>query len=497
MLLSTLFDAIRARFPCRRTFCGQDRRLSHFLLLTPGTETAREDCLYVQSAGQPFPVSAGMTVLSFCPETPCPENGNLLCLEERYFAQCLNVLTCCFFEEQEREEAFQRLIPTPANQHPLHTMIDLAAAFLDRSLVLINLSFHVIAASGTVPVTDPIWLRNIARGYCTYEFISAINQLMPDDAMRSSSKVFFVNCSASQENKLCCCVFYEGQPVGYLILLDNEQGVLPYHLEYLPQIGQLVSSALQYSPDYQRMFVNVTENFFCDLLENGADALVRAERLQEDAKLPDSMRCLVFFLKNRSTHDKFYLQRELRLIFPLGYIPIYGEVLVAIVSDQAYRRIFDEAGQESMKIVEKIGISLPFQNIRELPRQFRYAKAACELAPCLGSAGRVNRYEDVQFLHILQTCGDPELLNDYIHPALETLHVYDLAHDTQLFDTLYHYLQRGLCAKEAAEAMFLHRNTLNYRLNKIRDLTDLDLTDPAAVFHLLCSFQINKLLKLY
>lgn len=359
MLLSTLADAIQTRLPCRLTLCGPDRSMTHFLFLSPEVETANEDCLYVQNTGQDLPTSDGMTVLSFCPGASCPAGGNLLYLEERYFVECLNILTRCFFEEQEREETFRQLISTPPGQRPLQEMIDLAAAFLERSLVLINLSFHVIAASESVPVTDTIWIRNITRGYCTYEFISAVNQLLPDSAIGNSSEVFFVNCSASLENKLCCCVFYEQQPVGYLILLDNERGILPYHLQYLSRVGQLVSSALQHSPICRRMFVNVTENFFLDLLENGVDTLAQAERLQANVKLPDSMRCLVFFLKNRSTHDKFYLQRELRLIFPLGYLSIYGEELVAIVSNQSYPKIFDKSLWGSLKIVEKIGVSPP------------------------------------------------------------------------------------------------------------------------------------------
>lgn len=88
-------------------------------------------------------------------------------------------------------------------------------------------------------------------------------------------------------------------------------------------------------------------------------------------------------------------------------------------------------------------------------------------------------------------------MKDYIHPALETLHIFDLTHDTQLFDTLYHYLQCGMRTKETSEAMFLHRNTLNYRLNKVRELTGLDFASSSVMFHLSCSFQINKLLKLY
>lgn len=61
---------------------------------------------------------------------------------------------------------------------------------------------------------------------------------------------------------------------------------------------------------------------------------------------------------------------------------------------------------------------------------------------------------------------------------------YDAAHASDLVTTLTAYL-RERCAMEAASAaLYVHRNTLRYRLGKIIQIMDRDLSDPDVRFQL-------------
>lgn len=57
---------------------------------------------------------------------------------------------------------------------------------------------------------------------------------------------------------------------------------------------------------------------------------------------------------------------------------------------------------------------------------------------------------------------------------------YDGERRSDLVRTLATYLAVGANASEAADRLFLHRNSLLYRLQRIGDLTGLDLKDPQA-----------------
>ena len=63
---------------------------------------------------------------------------------------------------------------------------------------------------------------------------------------------------------------------------------------------------------------------------------------------------------------------------------------------------------------------------------------------------------------------------------VEPLLTYDREHRSDLVRTLRVYLATGANASEAADRLFLHRNSLLYRLMRIGEMTGLDLKDPRA-----------------
>lgn len=67
----------------------------------------------------------------------------------------------------------------------------------------------------------------------------------------------------------------------------------------------------------------------------------------------------------------------------------------------------------------------------------------------------------------------------------------DVPHDVLL--TAGTYLRTGLDASQAAEQLFIHRNTFNYRLNRFIDITGLDIRDYHNALLLELFFQLGSL----
>ena len=63
---------------------------------------------------------------------------------------------------------------------------------------------------------------------------------------------------------------------------------------------------------------------------------------------------------------------------------------------------------------------------------------------------------------------------------VEPLVEHDRERQSDLVKTLKVYFDTGANASEAAERLFLHRNSMLYRLARIEELTGLDLKDPQA-----------------
>jgi DNA-binding PucR family transcriptional regulator len=60
------------------------------------------------------------------------------------------------------------------------------------------------------------------------------------------------------------------------------------------------------------------------------------------------------------------------------------------------------------------------------------------------------------------------------------LEAYDREHNSDLVRTLRVFFAANANTSEAADRLYLHRNSLPYRLTRVQNLTGLDLKDPRA-----------------
>lgn len=77
-----------------------------------------------------------------------------------------------------------------------------------------------------------------------------------------------------------------------------------------------------------------------------------------------------------------------------------------------------------------------------------------------------------------------------IHPAVIHLTRYDKQHNTNLRDTLFHYLLNDRNLVKTASVTFSHRNTVINKINKINKLICLDLDDGVLRQRLIFSCQV-------
>lgn len=90
------------------------------------------------------------------------------------------------------------------------------------------------------------------------------------------------------------------------------------------------------------------------------------------------------------------------------------------------------------------------------------------------------RVEPAPLLERLADSADLAPFRELIEPLLE----YDRERRSDLVRTLRVYFLAGTNASEAADRLFLHRNSMLYRLARVEKLTGLDLKDPRAVLAL-------------
>lgn len=99
-------------------------------------------------------------------------------------------------------------------------------------------------------------------------------------------------------------------------------------------------------------------------------------------------------------------------------------------------------------------------------------------------------YEDYLCEHIGKIISEQNDLADFCHPVIQKLIAYDNAHKTSLLEA---YLQYVDTPNIAAKILYIHRNTLFYRINRIRELFEIDLNNGDIRLKLQLTFHFLKL----
>ena len=139
------------------------------------------------------------------------------------------------------------------------------------------------------------------------------------------------------------------------------------------------------------------------------------------------------------------------------------------------------------------GISRAFYKNQELIEAIRDAKDAMEIGLSVDPEKNIFSFEEYGMYVMIRNVSRNENVMRYCHPAFLTLMEYDDEHEGSLLDTLEEFLRSGQSIKDTAENLYMHRNTVIYRLKKIEELTAVDLRDPETSFNLRFSFAIRKI----
>jgi sugar diacid utilization regulator len=152
----------------------------------------------------------------------------------------------------------------------------------------------------------------------------------------------------------------------------------------------------------------------------------------------------------------------------------------------------DEAVSRSgaAKARVRAGIGGYHPGLHGISRSYLEAQQAIDAGRKLRPDAIVHGHDEV--IPHLVLAQNPQLAERFVHHNLGRLVDPKLRNKEQLLDTLEAYLEKG-SVKEAASALHLHRHTVLYRLEKLRELLG-DLDSPAIRLRLQLALDLRKLL---
>lgn len=142
--------------------------------------------------------------------------------------------------------------------------------------------------------------------------------------------------------------------------------------------------------------------------------------------------------------------------------------------------------------VLKIGISSIFRNTLRINTYLSQAKQAIKTGLHLDPEKQVFSFSEYRLADLLTKLEDKQLLYSYLYPPLMRVIDLDSEHKTKLALTLYTYLEDPANPNAVCKKLFIHKNTLYYRLEKIRSIMGTDFKDAETIMKIQFSFLILK-----
>ena len=294
-------------------------------------------------------------------------------------------------------------------------------------------------------------------------------------------------------------VYADGDQVGQVVLIQGEASAELMDA-VAGQVAMACSLALLRERAASRARAQAVDQVLWDLLQGPVQHRVaaRSRAQQLGISLLGSLRVLHGQIENveelaaeqgwdTSHTDKVRrgVLRAVRGVDEARRLPLTGmrgDLLVAVAADLDRASVKDLAAATCAAIHAEWpglrltwGVSRERANPMELPNALSEAETALAAARRLGGRNAL-LYEELGIVRLLLGSGNDPDLQTFIEEVTGPLIAYDRDNDGALIRTLRAFFDADCSQRVAAERLFVHHKTLRYRLERIRQLTGLDLS---------------------
>ena len=363
------------------------------------------------------------------------------------------------------------------NKDDLALLVRDAAGLFECPAMVVDMAFHVIAWHCEPDFDDAPFRTSVQTGSLTYEAGSLL--------AGADAQARLVSPEDSPYKRRFSLLMTGGAPVGYLILVDVGRR--------LEREDGRVFSAVESALAKQLMLENSRGNSLRSAEESVLQHLLEGRftdeslfQLQAEAAglkylAPRRIALVNLELYRGANWSENALRSTILDVFPMSRPLVHdGSVVFFLNSDPDMGLFRSFSSQFSLRVV----VSAPIGRLFRLPEVYGATKALmAALLPKLPHPFAVMA-EPYQALMMLRQL---EANRDLMLPAVRALGERDRADDTLYCLTLYTYLCCHRSLQETCARLFTHRNTVLYRIRKLKEEYDIPVDDPDQHLALLVS----------
>ena len=363
------------------------------------------------------------------------------------------------------------------NSDDLGLLVRDASALFNCPVMVVDMAFHAVAWHAGADFEDAPFRSSIESGSLSYEtgsFLAA-----------SDAQAHFVSLEDSPYRRRFSLLVTGGAPVGYLILVDVGRKLEFEDARVFSAVESALAKQLMLELNRGSSMQSTEESVLQMLLEGrfADEALFELQAAGTGLKYLAPRRIALANLElYRSTNwSENALRSTILDVFPMSRPMIHDGGVVFFLNSDPDMHLFGELSRQfNLRVV----VSAPIERLFMLPRAYAAIRELMALLlPRMPHPFAV-KAEDYQALMQLKQL---EPRRDLALPSVRALGERDREEGTLYCLTLYTYLICHHSLQETCARLFTHRNTVLYRVKRMREDFDIPIDDPQAHLALLLS----------
>ena len=437
---------------------------------------------------------------AFAPVEQC----RVVCIPE--YENAKGLLNALIGAQRALDDLDARLIWASLEKDPLGAMLSMLAEHLHEPLLAIDAD-DVLVASAIPEGLDVLdgAFRHIIDHNCIISDAPVLNDLLsaiPSAGMLRST-VPLVRIPGAGREYLSAAVLRDGGPL-LTILMSNEG--CPFKLSYrdvllrvklLIERAVLAGSPLGFPPPESDSCVRrLLDHIFV------REEIIEGYLRKRGWHMYDRFYCVLAQIEAANSDAKLsFLARQLRSgIMRDAVVLVHGsEVACVVRADECpydIARLSTELGSIAGRFGARMGVSCPFHDFRELRRYYDSCRTAISYGEQENPPRSVSFFDDYAARHLEHVLFNRSINEVLLDARASDIKRYDDEHDQSLLQTLLVYLECGQNKTLASKQLFIHRNTLVYRIGLIEKVAGIDLSalDADRLFHLMytCRYLLSR-----
>jgi hypothetical protein len=386
---------------------------------------------------------------------------------------------------------YNSLLMAVINRKPIDVFLNTAAQALDNPIVVFNNNLSAISSAGSItcPTEGTNWEIVGIPGFVLDNFYTPQElRKISSHIAQKSEQILVVNPKNDPaHSSLGILIWIDDKLYGGIGTVDMNKPFTEGQKETFVIIAQILKLYFQNHSIYMQIAEDKS-NWLNSLLD-GAEipADIVSNYLYRYNWKPDDYFCIVTLTASADLKIPVISVLDLKQInklFPDALVSVHEEYIVIIIRCADKQPPHGKKKQLLEQFLDKdimpsCGVSMVFNNFLHLSYYFTQSKfAAAQCRPSLSP--KICLYEDYQEDHVLQTLSltaDPRC---FCHPGILSLWESGNELKRNMVQCLYYYFINGKNISAAADAVHIHRNTLIYRLNKVKEILNIDIKQPSA-----------------